>query len=266
MFTCCVSTQTLERVICFDTYKAPLSRAASDEAGCWTTMLRWFCLSVQGRFTQGVWRSSAGTLSPTTFLQAAGSSRLQVCSSPSLTLGPIAPCWAKSLPLGRGKVTEGAVTPESLPVSRKKIQPLLQTRVSASEIGGIFFSLWEGSCSWLLASAESSRNPAPVAKTSPSYLNPMASTRLHKRKLEYLPEKSWSKITITFSSDNRIKNPFSLTFWEWGTQMENCVFPQWKIAGMPEEDHIDVTGRISSARSHPLQKEKPASLQNGFNI
>ena len=94
MFTCCMSTQTLERVICFDTYKAPLARAASNEAGCWTTTLRWFCLSLQGGFTQSG-ACMKGTLSPAVFLQAVRSSRLLVCSSPSLTLGPIAPCWAQ---------------------------------------------------------------------------------------------------------------------------------------------------------------------------
>lgn len=125
VFTCCVSTQTLERVFCSGTYKAPLARAASNEAGCWTTAPPWFCLSLQRGFTPGAWRCSAGTPSHPAFPNAAG------CRSaplPAWLWGPLhlaelssVRLRTKSLPPGCGEVMEWAVTQE--PVTREKTSP-----------------------------------------------------------------------------------------------------------------------------------------------
>lgn len=69
LFTGCMSTQTLERGICFYTYKAVLLRATSDEAGMILPLL-------QGCFTQGARGSSAGTPSPAAFLHTVWSSTI----------------------------------------------------------------------------------------------------------------------------------------------------------------------------------------------
>lgn len=184
MLTCCVPTQILERVICFDTYKASLARAANNEARWRTSTLRWFCPSLQGGFMQGSWRSCFCRL-----CEAAGSrsAPLPVWIEGPLHLAELSSVlqWARSLPLSYGKVTTGVVILEPLPV-REKIQPLLQAR--AFPLKWDFSSLWAGS-SWLFASAQFSRNPAPVARISPSCFNLTASTMLHQRKLEYWTEK-----------------------------------------------------------------------------
>lgn len=80
------------------------------------------------------------------------------------------------------QLREGAVTQEPLPVTRKEIQPLLQTRVSASQITGGIFNLSDkagDSRSLLLL------RWAYAAKISPSYLNltaTLGNTKVPKKK------------------------------------------------------------------------------------
>lgn len=82
LFTGCMSTQTLERGICFYTYKAALFRAASDEAGCWNPTRQRFCLSFKAAShrVRGGAQQEALLLLPFCRLCEAAGSRAAACS------------------------------------------------------------------------------------------------------------------------------------------------------------------------------------------
>lgn len=98
---CCLqSTQTMEGGICFYTYMTMLLRAARDEAAWWNLTGQSFCLSSRAA-SRRVQEELSRNPSPAAFLLAVWSSRMQgcstlrVCSSPSLTRGCLASCWAQ---------------------------------------------------------------------------------------------------------------------------------------------------------------------------
>lgn len=187
LFTGCMSTQTLERGICFYTYKAALFRAVvmrqdaetphgSDSASP-SGLLLTGCVEELSRKPFSCCLSAGCVKQQDPGLQHAPGLLL---SQPDLRL----PCWAQQCaPVSQVSAARprqgygGAVTQEPLPVTREEIRPLLQTRVSASQIIGGIFSLSDkagDSYSLLLLIW------VCVAKISPSWFNPTTSTGLHK--------------------------------------------------------------------------------------
>lgn len=141
MFTCCVSTQTLERVMLL--YIQHTDGQSSQQGG---KQLNHYVLIIllllAGNSTQGAWRSSVGTTFPLhscRHYKAAGSRSAPrlACSRAHCTLLSSAACLlpAKPLSLSRSKVMVRAVTQQPLPIIREKIQLHLQAR--ASQVGFI---------------------------------------------------------------------------------------------------------------------------------
>lgn len=171
-----MSTQTLERGICFYTYKAALLRAARDEAGGCSDSASPSGLLHAGCPEELIWNPFSCYLSAGCVEQhhpglqhAPGLPLYQPCPLLSSVLQ-----WARSLQLGHSKL-QREEWPRSLCLSpeRKSIpfhKPLPHI------IGGIFHlsDKTEDSCSLLLLSW------VYVAKISPSCLNMTASTGQHK--------------------------------------------------------------------------------------
>lgn len=196
MFTCCVSTQTLERVMFL--YTRHTDGQSSQQGG---RLLNHYILMIlpllAGDSTQGAWGSPVGTTSSLyscRHYKAAGSrsatrlacstarctllSSAACCHQPSLCPSLIARLWWEESPSNLCLSSERKSSPTCKP------EPL-------------WWDLYLCRCSssWLLVSAEFSTNPAPAAKIEPSCFHPMASTLLNRRKYWYLTEGKTNKQT-----------------------------------------------------------------------